>query len=700
MTPAESFTPPTANATATADNPAARAAQLAAAIRYHQYRYYILDDPEISDAAFDALFAELVALEAEHPDLRTPDSPTQRVGGFIAERFEKTQHPTPMLSLANAFSIGELAAWRDRLHRLLSAEERTRLAYVVEPKFDGLTVVLHYTDGVFTLGATRGDGEFGETITANLRTVRLLPLQLPADRTSGMTAPTRLVVRGEAYVDKADFERFNQRQAEAGERTFANPRNFAAGSLRQLDSSITAGRPLKLWVYQALIVEGGPTLTSHWDALAYLRALGLPVCPAVRRFGDDEFDQLVAYVEEFGARRHDLPYEVDGLVIKVDALAMQQELGFTGKDPRWALAYKYAGEEAVTTLLDIVVNVGRTGAVTPNAVLEPVSIGGVIVKSATLHNEDYIRDLDIRIGDRVVVKRAGEVIPKVLRPLPELRSGDERIWSMPATCPVCGATLVRPEGEAATYCVNNACPEQLVRAVEYFVGRNAMDIAGFGIKQAELFVERGFIHDLADIYRLPWEQIRTLEGYGDKRVENLRAAVEATKQRPIHRLLTALGIRFVGAVVAETITQHYHSLFDLMRAAPEELSAIEGIGPKIAQSIHDYFSIAANRALIEEFASLGVRVAEEAPTSAPAAAQPLAGLTFVVTGTLPTFSRDEAHAFIKTHGGKVAGSVSSKTSYVVAGEAAGSKLDKAQQLGVPVIDEAQLKRLASGESQG
>jgi DNA ligase (NAD+) len=371
---------------------------------------------------------------------------------------------------------------------------------------------------------------------------------------------------------------------------------------------------------------------------------------------------------------------------------MQEELGFTGKDPRWALAYKYAGEEAVTTLLDIVVNVGRTGAVTPNAVLEPVSVSGVTVKSATLHNEDYIRDLDIRIGDKVVIKRAGEVIPKVLHPLPDLRDGSERVWAMPATCPVCGAPLVRPEGEAATYCVNNACPEQLVRAVEYFVGREAMDIAGFGIKQAELFVEQGFIHDLADIYQLPWEQIRGLEGYGDKRVENLQAGVEASKLRPIHRLLTALGIRFVGAVVAETITQHYHSLRDLAHATPEQLSAIEGIGPKIAASLHEYFSVQANQALIDKFAQLGVRVAEEAPVVS-VGAQPLAGLTFVVTGTLPTFSRDEAHAFIKLHGGKVAGSVSSKTSYVVAGEAAGSKLDKARQLSVPVIDEAALQAL-------
>ncbi|WP_297634274.1 NAD-dependent DNA ligase LigA [Caldilinea sp.] len=678
---------------------AERAARLRELIRYHQYRYYVLDDPEISDQEFDALFNELVALETAHPELRTPDSPTQRVGGFLADRFEKTRHPAPILSLANAFSPGELYAWRDRLHRLLDPAERARLAYVFEPKFDGLTVVLHYENGLFTLGATRGDGEYGEVITANLRTVRSLPLKIPVRQDVGLAAPARLVVRGEAYVDKADFQRFNQLQIEAGERPYANPRNFAAGSLRQLDSSITATRPIKLWVYQALIVEGGPALASHWEALAYLRSLGFPVCPLNQRFTDEEFDKLAAHVESFGERRHDLPYEVDGAVIKVDALALQEKLGFTGKDPRWAIAYKYASEEAITTLLDIVVNVGRTGAVTPNAVLEPVQIGGVIVKSATLHNEDYIRDLDIRIGDKVVVKRAGEVIPKVLRPLPELRTGAERIWSMPKQCPVCGAPLVRPPGEAATYCVNNACPAQLVRAVEHFVSRQAMDIAGFGIRQAELFVERGFIRDLADIYQLPWDEIRKLEGYGDKRVENLRTAIEASKDRPIHRLLTGLGIRYVGAVVAELLTQRYHSLFDLMDASPEALSAIEGIGPKIAASIHAYFSVPANRALIEKFARLGVRVAERPPAAVEqAAGQPLAGLTFVVTGTLPGFTRTEVEEFIKAHGGKVAGSVSSKTSYVVAGEAAGGKLTKAQQLGVPVIDEATLRAMAEGRA--
>ena len=416
---------------------------------------------------------------------------------------------------------------------------------------------------------------------------------------------------------RQDFTRFNEAQLAQGVKSYANPRNFASGSLRQLDTTISAGRPLKVWLYQALIVEGEQVPTSHSGGLDLMRRLGLPVCPDVAIFDDAAFDDLAAYVTAFGERRHLLPYEVDGCVIKVDSLAMQERLGFTGKDPRWALAYKYAGVEAVTKLLDIVINVGRTGAVTPNAVLEPVNVTGVVVKAATLHNEDYVRDLDIRIGDQVVIKRAGEVIPKVLRPLPELRTGEERVWTMPATCPDCGQPLVRPPGEAATYCINSACPRQLVRSVEYFVSRGAMDVESFGIKQAELFVGKGYIHDLADIYHLPWDDIRTLEGYGEKRVENLQAGIEESKQRPVHRLLTALGIRFVGSVVAELITNRYPSLFELMDATQEDLNAIEGIGPRIAESVHEWFQLQPNRDLIAKFAAAGVRVAEERKAAPP-----------------------------------------------------------------------------------
>ncbi len=667
-------------------------------IRHHQYQYYILDNPEIDDQEFDALFRQLQALEAEHPEFASNDSPTLRVGGIVSERFEKTQHPVPMLSLANAFGEVELRAWRERIQRLLTAEQIAQLRYVVEPKFDGLTVVLHYEEGRFVLGATRGDGEYGENITPNLRTVRAMPLRLPRQAVTTLTPPSRLVVRGEVYVEKADFERFNERQAEQGERTYANPRNFAAGSLRQLDSRVTAGRPLKLWVYQAIILNGVARPETHKETLAYLAELGLPVCPENRYFADAQFDDLVTYALAFGQSRDELPYEVDGLVIKVDSLGMQAELGYTGKDPRWAVAVKYGGEEAITKLHDIVVQIGRTGAATPNAVLEPVPIGGVVVRAATLHNEDYIRDLDIRVGDSVVVKRAGEVIPKVLRPVLDLRDGSEVPWQMPAVCPVCGQPLMRPPGEAATYCVNNGCPAQLVRAIEYFVSRGAMDIEGFGIKQAELFVQEGFIHDLADIYYLPWDKISALEGYKEKRLQNLQAGIEASKSQPVYRLLTALGIRFVGEVVAETLMAHFADLDSLMAASAEELSAIEGIGPKIAESVVEFFLLEPNRALVHKLAAAGLTVRGEHTEPLPVDEQPFAGLTFVVTGTLPTWSRDEAQDFIKAHGGKVTGSVSAKTSYLVVGENAGSKLTKAEQLGVARLTEEELQQLATATS--
>jgi DNA ligase (NAD+) len=671
-----------------------RVAHLREQVRYHQYRYYLLDDPEIGDAEFDALFRQLQDLEAAHPELRDPNSPTVRVGGLVSERFGRVEHPTPILSLANAFGEGDLRAWRERLLRLLPSEEQKRLAYVVEPKFDGLTVVLHFENGRFTLGATRGDGLVGEDITPNLRTVRELPLHIPL-HDDAPRPPARLVVRGEAYVEVADFEAFNRRQEAEGERTYANPRNFAAGSLRLLDSGISARRPLKLWTYEILGYEDGDEpFTTHWETLDYLKRLGFRVSPEIQRFEDDNFEALVSYVVNWHDLRRRMPFELDGMVIKVDSLTQRERLGFTGKDPRWAVAYKSGGEEATTKLLDIVLRVGRTGTVNPNAVLAPVPIGGVIVSAATLHNEDYIRDLDIRVGDTVLVKRAGDVIPKVLRPLPELRDGSERVWQMPEFCPSCGEPVVRPPGEAATYCVNNGCPAQLVRRVEHFVARGAMDIRGFGIRQAELFIGQGYIHDLADIYRLPWDQIGELEGYGEKRTENLRVAIEESKTQPATCLLIGLGIRFVGEVVAEEIMGYFESIFDLMEANVDQLSAIEGIGPKIAESIVEFFGLETNRALVQKFADLGVRVTVDKKAQPVAAALPFAGLTFVITGTLPTLSRDEAKSFIEARGGKVVGSVSRNTDFLLAGEKAGSKLDKAQQLGVAILSEEELRRRA------
>ncbi|MDE0183162.1 MAG: NAD-dependent DNA ligase LigA [Caldilineaceae bacterium] len=671
-------------------------------ILHHQHRYYVLDDPEISDAAFDALFRELQTLEEQNPELSDPNSSTVRVGGAVAERFEKVDHQVPVLGLANAYGEEDLRRWRERLLRLLPEEEQGLLAYVVEPKFDGLTVVLRYENGSFTLGATRGDGEVGENITPNLKTVRQLPLQIPVASQDGVAAatslppPRRLILRGEVYVEEDDFGEFNRTQEEKGERTYANPRNFAAGSLRLLDSSISAERPLKLWTYQTFLLEAEiePPL-SHWDSLELLRGYGFPVCDESRRFSDEEWEELVGFVTNWQALRQRLPYELDGMVVKVDLLSQQGRLGFTGKDPRWAVAFKTGGEEATTRLMDIGIKVGRTGAITPNAVLEPVSIGGVTVQAATLHNADYVEELDIRIGDTVLVKRAGDVIPKVLRPLPELRDGSEKPWKMPAECPSCGECLVRPPEEAATYCFNNACPDQLVRKVEYFVSRGAMDIVGFGTKQAELFVGNGYIQTLADVYRLPWEQIEELEGYGDRRVENLRLGVRESKSRGATRLLTALGIRFVGSVVAELLMEQFDAIGELMETDVETLGEIEGVGPKIAEAVVSYFALEPNRALVNSFVDLGVDLATpHGRRVAVPDEQPFAGKTFVITGTLPSMSRSEAKSRIEAWGGKVTGSVSSKTDFLLAGEKAGSKLEKAERLGIRILSEQEL--LAGG----
>lgn len=667
----------------------------------YSYHYYVLDAPLVDDAAYDALFNQLQQLEQDHPDLRTPDSPTQRVGGAILDGFSKVRHPAPMLSLSNAFSLEDLRGWRERLVRLLPDDVAASLAYVVEPKIDGLTVVLHYEDGLFTLGATRGDGVVGEDVTANLRTVRDLPLRIPvvpgaAVALAGQQVqverpPQRLIVRGEAYMAKADFERFQAEQLAVGGKVYANPRNTAAGALRNLDSTVTASRPLHVWAYQLVVVEDDLYAPAgQWEALALLRALGFPVAPESCYFTD--FEALVDFVEDWGPQRQALPYEVDGLVIKVDSFAVQQRLGFVGKDPRWAVAYKYPSQEAATRLLEIKVNVGRTGTINPYAVLAPVQVGGVTVQHATLHNYDYVRDNDIRVGDMVLVKRAGEVIPQVLGPVIDLRTGDEQVWQMPERCPVCGEAVVQPEGEVAYYCTNSACPAQLVRGVEHFVGRGALDIEGFGIRQAELFVEKGYIKDLADIYYLPWDEIMTLEGYGEKRVANLRAAVETSKRQPLARVLTALGMRGVGGVVAEALADHFGSVERLMEADPAEIETIPGIGPKLAASVREWFSHEPNRAVVRKLAAAGVQLAAVRP-SVEAGPQPLAGQTWVITGTLPTLSREAAAALIKAYGGKVAGSVSSKTSYLLAGEKAGSKLDVAQKLAVPVVDEGELRRM-------
>ncbi len=658
-------------------------------VSYHSHQYHVLDRPVISDDAYDALFRELQELEAAHPELVTPDSPTQRVGGEIREEFRAVTHPMPMLSLGNAFDAAELRAWRDRFLRLLP-EGYPEPVYVAEPKIDGLTVVLHYADGLFTLGATRGDGVRGEDITPNLRTIRTLPLRIPASAgDSNATAPSRLVVRGEAYMPIGAFEAFNREQEAAGKRTYANPRNTAAGSLRVLDSSVTATRPLSLYCYNVVVIEGGPELTSQWEALSYLQQMGFPVSDLNLRFTD--FEAVVDHCLAWEKVRESLSFEADGLVIKIDDFATQERLGSVGNAPRWAVAYKYPAPEAATRLKRIIVNVGRTGSLNPAAELEPVRIGGVTVSNATLHNADYVAENDIREGDTVVVKRAGEVIPQVLRPVLELRPPGTEPWQMPDRCPSCGERVEQREGEVATYCVNAACPAQLIRGVEHFVSRGAMDIEGLGIRQAELFVEKGLIHDVADLYYLTGEQLRPLEGFAEKKVANLLAAIEASKAQPAARVLTGLGIPGIGATVAGLLSDHFGSLDALMSASREELEEIPGIGPKLAASVADWFSLAPNRRILEKLKAAGVRTDVERPTvTAPGS---LEGLTIVITGTLPTMSRQQARELIVTHGGKVTGSVSKKTDYLLAGERAGSKLQKAEQLGVPVLSEEALQRL-------
>ena len=665
--------------------------QLRQEVDYHLYRYHVLDSPVISDAEYDALYRELLALEEARPELVTPDSPTQRAGATPSDVFAKVRHPAPILSLMNAFDAEGLRAWRARLGRLLPAD--THLQYVVEPKLDGLTVVLTYRDGRFVQGATRGDGEVGEDVTANLRTLRGVPKRIPVDPRSDVQPPAYLAVRGEVFLPLDKFEALNAERLAAGAPLYMNPRNTAAGSLRQLDPAKTAERPLRLYCYDVVAIEGGALPARQWERLAYLRQLGFPVSPDNRHCAN--LDEVVTVYEEWIERRNRINYEVDGVVVKVDDRVLAEELGYSGKDPRGALAMKFPAREKTTTLLDLQVNVGRTGVLAPNAVLEPVEIGGTTVSRATLHNFEEIARKDIRIGDRVLVKRAGDVIPYIVGPIVDARNGDERSIALPAVCPACGQPVLQLPDEVGLYCENAACPAQLIRRVEYFVSRGAMDIDGFGTQTASLLFEKGLIHDVADIYALRREDLLELEGFKDKKVDNLLAGIAASKERPVARLLTALGIRFVGSVVAGVLVDSLGSLDAIAAADAETLQAIDGIGPRTAVSVAAWFANEGNRTLIEKLRAAGLSLAAERQPPAVSSAQ-LAGKSFVITGTLPTLSRDEASALIVEHGGKVSGSVGKKTSYVLAGESAGSKLAKAQELGVAVIDEAALLAMIQG----
>ena len=663
-----------------------RLEELRKQIHYHNYRYHVLDSPEISDNEFDRLLIELKDIESRHPEWITPDSPSQRAGAAPSERFNKVAHPGPILSLGNAFDAQAVRAWYERILKL---DERVSGAkFVVQPKIDGLTVVLHYRQGIFIQGATRGDGLIGEEITPNLRTIRTLPLRIPVT-IGGAQPPEYLVVRGEAFITIKDFEELNKRLEKAGEKIYLNPRNTAAGSLRQLDPTLTAARPLTLLLYE--IVDGSDSLPgSHHEAVNYLQEQGFPV---VEQYICGDLEEAIEAYAQIYERRNEFAFETDGAVIKIDDLSLGRDLGVVGKDPRGAIAFKFPAQEVTTQLLDIIVNVGRTGVLTPQAILAPVNIGGVIVKQATLHNFDYIAEKDIRIGDRVAVKRAGDVIPYIIGPIISTRTGDEIPYIPPQVCPACGQPVEHLEGEVAWYCVNAACPAQLIRNLEHFVVRGSMDIVGLGIKIVEQLVETGLVKDMADLYSLQREDFLKLEGFAYKKADNLIAAIEMSKSRSLARVINALGIRGVGEVVAGDLASVFPDLEQLSKANLEEIQTIEGIGPNIAQAIVDWFERPSNQRILEKLRKSGVWPREKAQISVSETPGNLRDLTFVVTGSLVEFTREGVKEFIKSHGGKVSESISKNTDYLVAGENPGSKLDKARTLGVPIIDEAGLRKL-------
>jgi len=649
-------------------------------VRYHNRRYHIEDAPEISDAEYDALYAELEALEAEHPELVTADSPTQRVGGEPLEGFDQIRHSIPMLSLANARKTEDLREWDARVRRLLGSEEEQELRYVTELKIDGLAVSLRYEDGRFALGATRGNGTVGEDVTQNLRTVRAIP-----DRLDG-EPPEVLEPRGEVFMKLEDFEDLNRQQEAEGKPPFANPRNAAAGAIRQLDPRITAARPLTIFLYG--VGEGGEGFERHSATLDAFKSYGLRANPYRLH---DSIESVIEECERRAAERESLSYQIDGVVVKVDSREQQRALGTVARAPRWAIAYKFEPLAGRTKLLDVIVNVGRTGALTPQALLQPVNIGGVTISRATLHNEDYIREKGTLIGDTVVVERAGDVIPQVVRPVVEERNGDEYPFEMPTHCPVCGEPVSRPEGEAVTRCVNARCPAQALEHIIHWASKGAMDIEGLGEKVATRFFDLGLIKDPADIYRLEAEQISPLEGFGEKSAENLVRAIEKSKDQPFPRVLYALGIRHVGSVTAELIAERF-SGEDLLRGLTvEQLTEINGVGGVVARAVVEYFALDDNRDLVERLMRVGLNFERERGRPSDG---PLAGKRMVITGALSRPRGDYVER-LEAAGGTFTSSVSKNTNYVLAGEEAGSKLDRARELGVPVIDEAGFEELLS-----
>jgi len=649
-------------------------------INYHNYQYYVLDNPIITDFEYDKLMEELIKLEEKYPDLVTEDSPTQRVGGEPLTKFNQVNHTVPLLSLANSYNEQDLLDFDRRIKREIGQD----VEYVVEFKIDGLSVALKYENGVFVRGATRGDGEIGEDITLNLKTIKSIPLRLQKKN--------NIEVRGEVYIPKKKFLELNERQEEMGLITFANPRNAAAGSLRQLDPKVTASRPLDIFVFEILF-SGEKNIAKHSEGLEYLKELGFKTS---RYKVCQNINEVIKLCQEWQEKRHELSFEIDGLVIKVNRLKQREELGATAKSPRWAIAYKFPAEEKETTVKDIIVQVGRTGAITPTAVLEPVRVAGSVVSRATLHNQDFIDEKDIRIGDRVIIHKAGDVIPEVVRVLKDKRKGDERIFKLPENCPECNEPTVRLEGEAALRCVNIACPAQLRRGIIHFVSREAMNIEGLGEAVVTQLLENDLIRDPGDLYYLKGkrEELIALERMGEKSVQNLLKAIEDSKSNDLSKVLSALGIRLVGAKAALVLAENFGSMEKLMEASIEELTEIDEIGPKMAESIVAFFEEESNKAVIDKLKAAGVNMLSLKGDKKKEDLR-LEGVTFVLTGTLEGFTRNEAKDIIENLGGKVTGSVSKKTDYVLAGENPGSKLDKAKELGIKIIDEEEFRSLVN-----
>ena len=673
-----------ATAVARDERPERRAAELRRQIEYHSYRYHVLDDPEIGDDQYDALFDELRRLEAEHPALVTPDSPTQRVAPEPVSELEKVRHPQAMLSLANARSAEELEAWIQRMRNFLAREGITDpdFEYVAEPKIDGLAISLVYRDGAFERGATRGNGEVGEDVTHNLRTIPAIPLRLEMD-----DPPELVEVRGEVYMSLPDFAKLNERRAEGGLSTFMNPRNSAAGTIRQLDPKLAADRPLSLWCY-AIGATEGISFDTHWDALEWLREHRFPVHPDVKKLRLEE--EVVAQCRSWEERRGSLEFEIDGVVVKVNQVELQRRLGSVGREPRWAIAWKFAPTTAVTKLTQIGWNPGKFGDLHPYAMLEPVHVGGVTVKLATLHNEEDLRRKDIREGEEVIVLRAGDVIPQVLSPAPHVAERTDRPEPPrpPERCPICQTPTVKPQDSVFTRCPNRDCPGRRWQLLKHYVG--ALDIDGLGEKQVNLFMELGWVRTAADFYRLDPGQIASQTGFGEVSAQKLVNAVQQSKQQPFGRVLYGLGIEEVGYVTGRSLAQHFRSIDALLAASPEQIEQAPGVGPKMAETIHDQLHDPQMLAVIEDLRAQGMRFEEEGP---PPGEGRLAGKAFVLTGTLPTLTREEASEAIVAAGGRVTGSVSRKTDYVVAGESPGSKLAQAERLGVPVVDESGLREL-------